>query len=75
MMEYTFGQTRASLELLKQNVEVLKAEIEAVKNKISIQNENNTTSGSVCSDEVRKKLEQTLQKIDETTAIIDEVLK
>lgn len=73
MTEYAFGQTRASLELLEQAVDVLKAKIEE-KNKMPIQNENHEEN-KICSDKLKDVVEKTLQKIDETTAIIDEVLK
>ena len=75
MTEYKFEQTQASLERLKQTVGVLKAEVEARKNKEQDEIANQAVSDGVCLDALKETVKQTLQKIDETTAIIDEVLK
>ncbi len=75
MMEYTFGQTRAALEVLKQNIDVLRAEIEEKQKNNITQSANEEAANHVDVSFLQEKLETTLQKIDETTAIIDEVLR
>ena len=75
MTEYTFGQTRAALEILKQNIEILKDEIEDKLKKEKMQSVNETSSSDVNVGILKEKLAQTLQKIDEATAMIDEVIK
>ena len=75
MTEYTFGQTRAALEILKQNIEILKDEIEDKQQKEKMQSVIETPSNDVDVGILKEKLAQTLQKIDEATAMIDEVIK
>ena len=75
MTEYTFGQTRAALEILKQNIEILKDEIEDKLKKEKMQSVIETPLNDVDVGILKEKLAQTLQKIDEATAMIDEVIK
>ena len=75
MTEYTFGQTRAALEILKQNIEILKDEIEDKLKKEKMQSVIETPLNDVDVGILKEKLAQTLLKIDEATAIIDEVIK
>ena len=75
MTEYTFGQTRAALEILKQNIEILKDEIEEKLKKEKMQSVIETPLNDVDVGILKEKLAQTLQKIDEATAMIDEVIK
>lgn len=75
MTEYTFGQTRAALEILKQNIEILKDEINAKQQKEEVQSVNEASLSDVDVGILKEKLAQTLQKIDEATAMIDEVIK
>ena len=75
MTEYTFGQTRAALEILKQNIEILKDEIEDKLKKEEMQSVIETPLNDVDVGILKEKLAQTLQKIDEATAMIDEVIK